>query len=389
MRTLACPTCGAPQPEAPSDRSFLCPFCKTRIEPDAARTMGRYGGGPVRETRGGCIVAVAVIVVLFVMGAAGAMFFTLRRSSAPPPSLDPVAVVPSAVPPSPLVAATTTTSSKPVDAVPLPSVDLETNPVTLVWHAHVRAATGDRPIAVGTSCTLTEVVAHGAKRDSVDTKLLTFECGGKMLYDSSVPLEGMANMSSAFEEVAVAGQVNAFQYEVKEEDVGTRSGDRNQIVLNTHDGFVEAFRDMPPDFHVKATVDKLTAIRHGKPIVESSVPSFSDVVRRTAKVTSRSGAVPFSGNTCDLAISPAGAAEKNNCRVLLTCGGKVVFGAGTGGFEKCTMQNGEPESLVDPYPTPKDTDPELSVDLDAATATLGDTLPGGGQYTVSFALTTR
>ena len=206
-----------------------------------------------------------------------------------------------------------------------------------------------------------------------------------MLYDSSASWSGMSNSSSSLDELPVAGEVRVFEYTLKEEDIGPRSGERNQITLDTHEGFVEAFRDTPPSFRVKATIDRFSPRRSGRPLFDEDIPAFADVVRRVAKVTSRSGPVPFGGSTCDLSLSPA-ATTGENCRALLTCGGKVLFGGGTVGFEKCVMEGGEPVSLVDPYPTPKDHDPELRLDLSAGTATLGDTLPGGAEYSVSFAL---
>jgi hypothetical protein len=317
--------------------------------------------------------------------AAGFLMFAARDRApdASPPSIPAPSVVsvsPS-IPPIPLLEAG-------AEAAAAGLADVEKNPVSLVWHGKVRSATGDKPVATGAACTLTQVMVHGSARNEVSTQLLTFECQGRMLYDSSVQLEGMASESSSFEELPMAGELHAYQYTTKQQDIGTRTGDRNQITLSTRDGFVEAFRETPPSFHVKANIEEFTAVRQGKPLVDDDAPNFPDVVRRVATVASRSGAVPFAVPRCELAISPAGASA-DNCRVLLTCGGKTVFGGGTIGFEKCAMDNGEPVSLVDPYPTPKDHDPELSVDLGSGTATLGDTLPSGAQYTVSFTLASK
>jgi hypothetical protein len=406
MRTVACPNCGAPQTDAPSDRPFFCTFCGKRVEPDPppappwtqapAPPMpppqspfqpGRLGPTPwldqptARNPAARLIpVLVAGIAGLF-MVAGAVMFLVFARARPGPPAVSP----PSRDTPLAVGSPSTLTGDAGAGATSTALGDVETNPVTLVWHGKVRAATGDRPVAAGAPCTLTQVMVHGSKRNEVSTQLLTFECHGRMLYDSSVQLEGMASESSSFEELPIAGELHAYQYTTKQQDIGTRSGDRNQITLSTRDGFVEAFRDTPPTFHVKATIEELTGVRQGKPLVDDDAPSFPDVVRRVATVTSRSGAVPFATNKCDLAISPAGSGEEN-CRVLLTCGGKAIFGGGTVGFEKCAMDKGEPVSLVDPYPTPKDHDPELSVDLGAGSATLGDTLPGGAQYTVGFSL---
>jgi hypothetical protein len=266
-----------------------------------------------------------------------------------------------------------------------PLADVELSPITLVWHGHVKSATGEKALAAGAPCTLTEIVVHGTAWDDYRIRSVVFQCGIHTLYDSTIPLVGMASTSDMVEEIPVAGDVLAFQYATKHQDVGTRSGERNQINLDTRNDSVEAFRQIAPEFQVKASIDELTAVRRGKALLDVHVPTFMGIVRREAKITSRSGPVPFTASSCDLAISSAGSGDEN-CRVLLTCGGKELFGGGTASWEKCTMAGGEPVSLNDSQPTPKDHDPELSVDLPGGQATLGDVLPNGAQYTVNFTL---
>jgi hypothetical protein len=78
--------------------------------------------------------------------------------------------------------------------------------------------------------------------------------------------------------------------------------------------------------------------------------------------------------------------NKRNCRARLDCGGLLVYGAGTSGQNTCSVQGKQVTGFVDPSPTPTDGDPELRCDLDAETATLGDTTPAGATYSVTFAL---
>lgn len=370
MPNLTCPSCGTLQGDA-SGQLVFCRSCGGRLanpmqpapyipQPPALQA----GGRPVAAIVWGVVGVVALAV------AAGAALVLVSKptgntSSSGSPS------APGAVNGG---AATTALA------------DVETGPLTFVWHGRVHSETGEKPLGPGTPCTLTQVLVHGSKRDAVSTQLLTFQCEGHTLYDSSAAMAGMASTSGTLDELPVAGELHTYQYTTKYDDTGARTGDRNQITVSTRDGVVEAFRDNPPTFRVKATIDEFTAPRQGKPLFDDNMPGFNDVVRRVATATSRSGPVPFAGSRCELAISPAGS-RADNCRVLLTCSGKPVFGGGTVGFEKCTMSAGEPVSVVDSLPTPKDKDPELSVNLSAGTATLGDTLPDGARYTVSFTLT--
>jgi hypothetical protein len=117
---------------------------------------------------------------------------------------------------------------------------------------------------------------------------------------------------------------------------------------------------------------------------KAAVPYFPDVTR-TAVVKTKVGAVPFTTKTCDLIITPSGLTDLA-CRVRLLCGGAIVFGIGETGYEPCEMADGALTGMTDSKPTPVDKDPKLTVDLAAATATLGDVLPNGQTYTVSFHL---
>jgi hypothetical protein len=206
-----------------------------------------------------------------------------------------------------------------------------------------------------------------------------------MLYDSSVPLNGMASESFGLDETPSAGQVGVFRYQMRAEDVGPRSAPRAQITLNTDEHVVEAFRDTAPSFRVRATVDASTAERKARPITADGVPPFDQVVTRKAKVTAKSGSVPFGASSCELVISP-GYGKGHNCRATLTCGGQIAYGSGTQGFDDCSLADGKPVAFVDAYPTPSDGDPEINCDLEAGTLTLGDTSKSGTTYSVSFSL---
>ena len=228
----------------------------------------------------------------------------------------------------------------------------------------------------------------GSSHHRIHEDLLTLRCKGTLLYDSSVAPNGTADTSFGLAEMPVSSQTGSFVYSMSAQDLGPRSGPRAQIAVETADGQAEAFRDALPSFRVVVSVDRTSAARRGRPLREENVPPFTQIATRTAKVVTRSGAVPFAVSTCTLRISP-GHNVKQNCRVNLSCGGQEVYGAGTAGttgFNDCVLAAGAPVSFEDPNPTPTDDDPMLKADLAAGTATLGDKLASGATYSVAFTL---
>jgi hypothetical protein len=163
----------------------------------------------------------------------------------------------------PVAAGTASSSSSRDDggAATPEAPEVEQERVTLTWAARVRSSTGAAP-AAGAPCTLTAVVANAL--DGPHEDRLTLQCQGRVLYDSSVPLEGMANANFGLREEPVAGQALAFVYALEADDIGTRSGPRAQISLRTADGVLEAFRDTAPSYRVKASIDRTSAVRHGQ-----------------------------------------------------------------------------------------------------------------------------
>lgn len=274
--------------------------------------------------------------------------------------------------------ATAAPQGPPADAV-------ASGPVSVAWGGRVKSST-DFSLRAGAPCTLRATLSRsttgkrGPRQDS-----LVFQCGTKVLYDSSQPLgSGVSNSSLSVGELPLAGELDAFQYTLKAQDVGTRTGERNQLAASTRDGIVEVYRDLP-SFRVKATIDKRSAVRRGKPLLDDSVPRFSHLVTKTAVVDKRTGRAPFFAPQCSLVLSPA-YATKHTCRVLLTCAGKVVIGSESNGYEDCGFDaSGEPTGFDDPQPTPKDSDPAMRVDLAAGTAEISDQTPAGA-YSVSFKL---
>jgi hypothetical protein len=365
--------------DAPSKGQTVlrCAFCQRTVELEALKPAA-LPVSPAAAPR--WILVIAGAGLAFVAAITGLVLAT--RSSSPaapvvPSAIASVAVVEAPAPPLP--------ADEPPSA-PEPQAparpDVAAGPVTITWRGRLVSSSGAAPPA-GAPCTLTASAASDGK--DAREALLTFQCQGQMLYDSSVPLEGMANEMFSLDEEPVAGEALAFRYHLGAEDVGSRAPPRAQIMLHTPKGILDAFRDTAPAFRVHATLDHDSAVRRGKALLPDTVPPFDDVVTRTARVRSKTGVLPFVGAVCRLRISP-GYATKQTCRVLLDCAGRVLYGAGEGGFDECVIADRQPQSFVDPQPTPSDGDPELSCDLVAGTATLGDTSRTGATYSVTFGL---
>lgn len=383
-----CPSCKAPAVDGPADRPLLCVYCGTLIRgaqmagpqagvPQQAPPVWSAGPSPMVPTfvppKRNSVLPLVLVAIIFLVLGAGVAGFLLFRSSASDTDAKPAAS-----------AKTSKDGGSLSPSAPSTSSDIEFAPITVTWNGKIHTSSGDAP-PVGTACTLT-VKAHREKQGTdIEEDFMTLACGKKMLYDSQQPLAGMSMDSFYLHEIPLAGEVSAFVYEVKADDKGQRSGDRNQISADTRELVVEAFRDEAPSFRVSVSIDKTSSERRGKSLEDDTVPLFKDVVSRKATVTSATGKKPFSTTTCDVRVSPA-YRTKDTCRTTITCGGKLVFGLGTTGFEACVMEGGEPVSLVDDSPTPKDHDPELNLDLKANKATLADTLADGTSYSVTFRL---
>jgi hypothetical protein len=258
---------------------------------------------------------------------------------------------------------------------------VENGPVTLTWTGVVKQSTGKAP-AAGTSCTMSVDFTVNWEYQPRQRHIVV-ACGSTSLYDSSASMGGSGQTDFRLSEGIVDGKISVFDYHLKASDVGTRTGDRNQMTVSTKDRELIVFREIAPTFRVTINV-AATARREGKPIWESEIPSFRQLVTAKATMDSSTGTLPFSGKTCDVVFSPTSYAE-HNCRVQVTCGGKLVFGIGTSGYESCFMRDDLPYSITDNDPTPVDHDPILSVDTIAKTMSMSDKADGGATtYTSTF-----
>lgn len=257
---------------------------------------------------------------------------------------------------------------------------VETAKVSLTWTGTITESKGKAP-SVSTPCTL-QTRVRSTSNDTVNHDQMTVTCGGKTLYDESASMKGDSHTEWTMTESPVAGDVSVYAYTLKASDVGTRTGDRNQMTVSTKDRELIVYRDNAPTFRVKIDVAPRTDARRGKPLFEEDAPPFPSVSRSTLTLTTSSGKLPFEGKSCELVISPGW--TKFNCTVQMTCAGKIAFGADGSGHEKCTLAGGKPVAFSDTEPTSKDADPELTLDSHAHTATLADVNSDGSTYSATF-----
>ena len=116
---------------------------------------------------------------------------------------------------------------------------------------------------------------------------------------------------------------------------------------------------------------------------ERSTTPYLTLIRQTASVKSRTGAVPFTTNTCELVLVER---VDHMCHATLECGGVFVYNTATVLFKPCGVDAGAGTVFADSQATPDDGDPKLKIDLHASTASLGDVLPSKQTYAVTFRL---
>ena len=262
-------------------------------------------------------------------------------------------------------------------------VDLMTDPFTVTWTGHLDASTGAAP-PIGSTCSVTATMAMINR--IMERQRIVFECKGTTLFDSKDFSGGTSTRDFAPTESLVDktddGQL-AYAYRLRAYDIGTRL--IPQIAFDTGKQTLDAWQDTTSPFRVHAVLDRLSSPRYGKPVYAETRVPFTQVVTRSAKVTAKTGKVPFSVPSCRLRIAPAWYTT-SNCRVRLECGGTTVYGDGLTGLRSCALVQSQPIGLRDPDPTPTDGSPELTFGLDVASATLADTLKNGSRYSVSFSL---
>ncbi len=298
----------------------------------------------------GGLVAVAV--------AGAVMSFALVRRGPPPPPPSPVShpALPRAVAP-------------PSDAAPAREVKTH-------WVGRVKSATG-LALDVGASCRLDATL-----RTPKGTELV-LACGDKVLYRSTDPLDGVSQHGWSLGEVPGPTSGTARQW-LLWDDVGTRTGERAQASIDTKLGVASAWRETQPNYRVDVEIEPFSEPASGtmEAAHTEMALAFTDRVHKRGKLAKVAGPAPLSaGAACELWLGPDWGAQ-TNCRAVVSCDGKVIYGAGTTGFSKCAVSSGKPVSFLDDT---HDTDGVLTWKLGGATASLG-ALAGAEEWTAEINL---
>lgn len=200
------------------------------------------------------VLTIAVAVAMVTLGAGVAGFLMVRRAAEPP-----IAV--RAVPPPPLelVEPAAKTPPSPPTRAPQPA----SRRAHAAWSGKVTRSTGSAP-PPGTACTVEATL--GAAKEGVDAAELTVTCGGKVLYRSADPLEGMSMNGSQGMERAGA-EAGSLVYTLAYDDKGPRSGARNEVSLDTAAGVGAVWRTSVPAFHVDFSVVQQSAPVKGEALV--------------------------------------------------------------------------------------------------------------------------
>ncbi|NUO52690.1 MAG: hypothetical protein HOV80_27910 [Polyangiaceae bacterium] len=283
----------------------------------------RLGGRSGANTS---VILVVVLVGLFL--GAGVVAFALVRTAPPPPVApfagEPPAVVqPGAVAPTP-----------PTPATPLREVKTS-------WKGRVKTATG-MDLKPGTECELSAVLRSPSGTE------VALSCGGSPLYKSTDQLNGMSQHSHGIGELPGPEAGPAVHY-LKWDDIGSRTGARSQASIDTKLGVAAAWRETQPNFRVEVEMESLSQPASGTLEAEHSDASlpFAKPLTLSSKAASVTGPAPVkAGAACSVALTPAWGPDQN-CRAVVSCGDKVLYGDHVTGFNKCELADNAPSSFDD------------------------------------------
>jgi hypothetical protein len=127
------------------------------------------------------------------------------------------------------------------------------------------------------------------------------------------------------------------------------------------------------------TIDALRCAGGG-----AGLPGTAAITRHhlVATITSAVGNAPAAvGSTCEIDVGPGDGPF--NCRAIVTCGGNVVYGAGTTGYSNCLVDPTGQVTFTDAETSPTSGDPVLTLPIGAGSGTMTDTTPAG-TWVVTF-----
>jgi hypothetical protein len=117
------------------------------------------------------------------------------------------------------------------------------------------------------------------------------------------------------------------------------------------------------------------------PAPTADLARFTVPIERTGRVKEVVGLPGLAPNHgCVVAVTPEH--TRFNCRIIVRCGGEVLYGDGNGGYNRCAVEAGKPVGAQDRSTT--DGDPACRLDLVGGTVEIDSDQPGQ-----QFAITIR
>jgi hypothetical protein len=297
---------------------------KDELEKMGAALQALRGAAPARRPPWPLIIAIGGLSVLLTSVGVGA---ALRRSHAPPveprppPTHVPVETEPASVEP-----------QAPPPTPPLAKPQPSPRSTTARWSAKVSRADG-LALASGAACTIeTTITAKGTNSTVSELAIL---CGSQKLYRSSDSLNGMSqHKDDAREKLGPSDDKSSFTLAYR--DIGTRSGERTQVDLDTNARQGVVYRETIPRFRVELSIPTTSTV--GTPL---SGPS--ERLRRAGKIADVSGAAPVKqGASCVLRAMSTGNDE--DCVAEVACGATVLWPSSAP--VKCEYEGVRPVSVA-------------------------------------------
>ncbi|WP_441289821.1 hypothetical protein ACSRUE_03800 [Sorangium sp. KYC3313] len=342
-----------------------------RVLDQLGRELAAVRGQPKRSSAVPLLVTMAgvglcAMVASYLLARPARETMAIVQQPAVPPPAPPLPELPAPVP-------------EPAQAPPEPAAPAREAPsrtATATWRATVTRATG-LPLAAGAACTVEAELASSG--DDIRVPALRVLCGGKPIYRSSDPLNGMSMFSAGVEEDS-GPQPGTYAYALSYQDKGSRAGERAEVSLDSIRKAGAVWRDSVPAYRVEFTLAYQSLPVAGEQLLDAT----RRALRRSARVTESTGPSPVkAGARCALLVSPLPRGGK--CLTRLACAGRMLYGAGTTGVSECTVEGDEVVRVHDGNTTPNGGDPAFELDAATGRVTVKDEV-GGAAWTVGVQL---
>ncbi|WP_438040861.1 hypothetical protein [Sorangium sp. So ce128] len=342
-----------------------------RVLDQLGRELAAVRGRPKRSSAVPLLVTMAgvglcAMIASYLLARPARETMAIVQQPALPPPAPPLPELPAPVP-------------EPAQAPPEPAAPAREAPsrtATATWRATVTRATG-LPLAAGAACTVEAELASSG--DDIRVPALRVLCGGKPIYRSSDPLNGMSMFSSGVEEDS-GPEPGTYVYALSYQDKGSRAGERAEVSLDSIRKAGAVWRDSAPAYRVELMLAYQSLSVAGEPLLDAT----RKALRRSARVTESTGPSPVKvGQRCALLVSPLPRGGK--CLTRLACAGRMLYGAGTTGVSECTVEGDKVVRVHDGNTTPNGGDPALELDAATGRITVKDDV-GGAAWTVGVQL---